>query len=182
MTADRRQPAAACRAFIGLGANLGEPAQALAAACQAIAALPDSCWLRASSCYRSAPVGGGGPDYLNQVAEIRTALAPHDLLQALNRIEAASGRQRGERNAPRTLDLDLLLYGDAADSDCPPRMDSADPTLVLPHPRMHLRVFVLMPLCELAATVQIPGQGEVGALLAQLLASPAGREQRCERI
>lgn len=171
-----------CRAFIGLGANLGDPARALAAACAAIAALPGTTLRQVSALYRSAPVGGGGPDYLNQVAEITTALAPLALLQALNAIEQAAGRERGERNAPRTLDLDLLLYGDSADRQCPPRVDATNPSLILPHPRLHQRAFVLMPLAEIAPGVLVPGLGTASELLARLLASPDGQQQRCERL
>ena len=174
-------PAPACRAFIGLGANLGDPARALAFARDRLAALAGTRLLRTSSPYRSAPVGGAGPDYLNQVAELRTTMRPEALLQALHAIEQAAGRQRGERNAPRTLDLDLLLFGDAAEPACPPVSRPADPALVLPHPRLHERAFVLMPLAEIAPEVMVPGQGRAAALLARLLASPAGAGQRCER-
>ena len=172
-----------CRAFIGLGANLGEPARALAEARDRLAALARTRLIGSSSLYRSAPVGGGGPDYLNQVAEIRTAMAPEALLDALQAIEQAAGRRRGrERNAPRTLDLDLLLYGDAGDPGCPPLVRVSDPRLILPHPRMHERAFVLMPLAEIAPTIEVPGHGTAASLLARLLAGPDGAGQRCERI
>jgi 2-amino-4-hydroxy-6-hydroxymethyldihydropteridine diphosphokinase len=97
--------------------------------------------VRSSRLYRSAPVDAGGPDYLNAVAELTTVLTAPDLLRALQALEGAAGRQRPYRNAPRTLDLDLLLYGDA-------RIES--PQLSLPHPRMWERAFVLLPLAELA--------------------------------
>ena len=134
-------------AWIGLGANLGERAGTLRMALAALAALPGTRLLRVSSLYRSAPVDAGGPDYLNAVAEMATELPPHDLLAALQAIERAAGRERPYRNAPRTLDLDILLYGDL-------RLDSA--TLMLPHPRLHERAFVLLPLAELAPDRVLP--------------------------
>jgi 2-amino-4-hydroxy-6-hydroxymethyldihydropteridine diphosphokinase len=134
-------------AWVGLGANLGDRTAALRTALAALAALPGTRLLRVSSLYRSAPVDAGGPDYLNAVAEIATQLPPHDLLAALQAIEHAAGRERPYRNAPRTLDLDILLYGDL-------RLDSA--TLMLPHPRMHERAFVLLPLAELAPDRVLP--------------------------
>lgn len=129
------------KAWIGLGANLGDARATLRTAVQAMAALPGTRLLGCSSLFRSAPVDAGGPDYLNAVAALDTALEPLELLHALQAIELAAGRQRPYRNAPRTLDLDLLLYGDA-------RLDGAE--LTLPHPRMGLRAFVLLPLAELA--------------------------------
>jgi len=133
-------PEATTRAWIGLGANLGDREAALRAAVRAIAALPGTQVLRVSSLYRSAPVDAGGPDYLNAVAEIATTLEPHALLAALQAIELGAGRERPYRNAPRTLDLDILLYGDQR---------IATPTLTVPHPRMDERAFVLLPLAEL---------------------------------
>lgn len=134
-------PEGTTHAWIGLGANLGERAAALRQAVQALAALPGTVVLRTSSLYRSAPVDAGGPDYLNAVAEIATTLAPHALLAALLAIELGAGRERPYRNAPRTLDLDILLYGDQR---------IATPQLTVPHPRMFERAFVLLPLAELA--------------------------------
>ncbi|MBW7833113.1 MAG: 2-amino-4-hydroxy-6-hydroxymethyldihydropteridine diphosphokinase [Simplicispira suum] len=134
-------------AWIGLGANLGDRTAALRTALAALAALPGTRLRRVSSLYRSAPVDAGGPDYLNAVAEIATQLPPHDLLAALQAIEHAAGRERPYRNAPRTLDLDILLYGDL-------RLDTA--TLTLPHPRLHERAFVLLPLAELAPERVLP--------------------------
>lgn len=128
--------------WIGLGANLGERAGALRCALAAIAALPGTSVRRVSSLYRSAPVDAGGPDYLNAVAEIATILAPQALLEALQAIEHAAGRQRPYRNAPRTLDLDILLWGD-------PALVIATATLTVPHPRMAERAFVLLPLAEI---------------------------------
>ena len=141
-------PAPAVHAWVGLGANLGDAAAALRQALQALAHTPGICLLRTSSLYRSAPVDAHGPDYLNAVAEIATTLSPHDLLAALQALEHAAGRERPYRNAPRTLDLDLLLYGD----EC-----VTTPDLTVPHPRMFERAFVLRPLAELAPQ-QVPAQ------------------------
>ena len=155
------------RAFVGLGANLGEPRRAIAGAIRAIAALPDTCLVAVSSLYRSAPVDAAGPDFLNAVAQISTSLEPLALLRELQAIEQGEGRERPYRNAPRTLDLDLLLWGD---------LECRTPTLTLPHPRLHLRGFVLEPLSELAPTLEIPGLG----LLSAWRARAAGQAvQRC---
>jgi 2-amino-4-hydroxy-6-hydroxymethyldihydropteridine diphosphokinase len=166
--------AGAARAFIGLGANLGDPARALADAGTRIAALDATRIVARSALYRSSPVGGDGPDYLNQVIELATGLAPEALLAALLAIEQQAGRKRGPPNAPRTLDLDLLLYGDR------PLFRRTD-VLTLPHPRLHQRLFVLAPLAEIAPALAIPGQGRVDCLLARLEASPEGAGQRCQR-
>jgi 2-amino-4-hydroxy-6-hydroxymethyldihydropteridine diphosphokinase len=128
-------------AFIGLGANLGDPAVALRQAIAAIAQIPGCTLLQQSALYGSTPVDAGGDDYVNAVVEVATDLSPLGLLQALQAIENAAGRERPYRNAPRTLDLDVLLYGDCV---------SADPLLTLPHPRMLERAFVLQPLAEIA--------------------------------
>lgn len=162
---------AAMRAWIGLGANLGDAAGTLARAVDAIDALPSTRVVRVSSLYRSAPVDAQGPDFVNAAAEIETALSPSALLARLLAIEAAEGRLRPYRNAPRTLDLDLLL---ASDANGPLRIDT--PSLALPHPRMHLRAFVLAPLAELDAQLAVPGHGRVADLLA------ACAVQRIERI
>jgi 2-amino-4-hydroxy-6-hydroxymethyldihydropteridine diphosphokinase len=123
--------------------------------------------LTRSSLYRTAPVDAGGPDYVNAVASIDTTLEPHALLHALQDIEDRFGRERPYRNAPRTLDLDLLLYGD---------MQFSDPVLTVPHPRLHLRAFVLQPLAELAPDLELPGLGALSGLL------PAVSDQRIERL
>jgi 2-amino-4-hydroxy-6-hydroxymethyldihydropteridine diphosphokinase len=128
-------------AYVGLGANLGEPVRALREALAALQRLPSTTLLAQSSFYGSAPVDAGGPDYVNAVAAISTALDAPTLLAQLQAIEQGAGRQRPYRNAPRTLDLDLLLYGSA-------RIASA--TLIVPHPRMRERAFVLLPLAEIA--------------------------------
>lgn len=129
------------QAWIGLGANLGRAQHTLLVAVQALREVPGIEVLRLSGCYLSAPVHAGGPDYYNAVAELRSRLPALALLHVLQAIEQAAGRQRPYPNAPRTLDLDLLLYGDL-------RQD--DPELTLPHPRMYQRAFVLLPLAELA--------------------------------
>ena len=127
-------------AFVALGANLGDPAQALREALQRLSETPGVRLVRASSLYRTAPIDSSGPDYLNAVAEIATTLTAPDLLTALQAIEQGAGRERPYRNAPRTLDLDLLLYGSA-------RIHSA--TLIVPHPRIGVLAFVLVPLSEI---------------------------------
>ena len=126
--------------FVGLGANLGDRQAALHAALAAIGQLPGTRVLRVSPLYGSAPVDAGGPDYLNAVAEIATTLAPQALLQALQAIEHSAGRERPYRNAPRTLDLDILWFG---------RQVIDTPLLTVPHPRMAERAFVLRPLADL---------------------------------
>jgi 2-amino-4-hydroxy-6-hydroxymethyldihydropteridine diphosphokinase len=138
------------RAYVGVGANLGDAAAALAAAFDALACLPETRCVARSSVYRSAPVDADGPDFLNAVAALDTRLPAAALLAALHGIEARQGRARPYRNAPRTLDLDLLLYG---------RERMASPGLTLPHPRLHLRAFVLEPLAEIAPGLDIPGLG-----------------------
>ncbi len=135
------QAAPPVTAYIALGANLGDAAATVQQAVRALATLPQTRLLRASSLYRTAPIESSGPDYINAVAEISTALSPQALLAALQALEKAAGRERPYRNAPRTLDLDILLYGDVS-------IDS--PTLTIPHPRMQARAFVLQPLAEIA--------------------------------
>ena len=128
-------------AYVGLGANLGDAQAAVRAALQALAQLPGTVALKASSLYRSAPHEAQGPDFINAVAELRTRLPAPVLLAQLQRIENAAGRERPWHHAPRTLDLDLLLYGDG-------RIESA--ALTVPHPRWRERAFVLLPLAEVA--------------------------------
>ncbi len=144
-------------AYIGVGANLGDARANVEDALARLGGLPATALLRRSSAWRSAPIDSSGDDYVNAVACIDTTLTAADLLAALQAIELAHGRERPYRNAPRTLDLDLLLYGD----------DVIDtPALQVPHPRMHQRAFVLAPLLEIAPAVQIPGHGVAGPLLA----------------
>ena len=128
-------------AFVALGANLGDAAQTLREALAALGGTPGVRLVHASSLYRTAPIESSGPDYINAVAELATTLPAPCLLQALQAIEQAAGRERPYRNAPRTLDLDLLLYGDAR---------IASPELTVPHPRLGERAFVLVPLREIA--------------------------------
>ena len=145
------------RAYIGLGANLGDLRGTLDAACDALHRLPQTCLATRSSWFTSAPLEAGGPDYLNAVAAVDTTLSPAVLLDHLFAIEQAHGRDRSYRNAPRTLDLDLLLYGDLV---------LVTPALTLPHPRMHERAFVLLPLLEIAPAIAIPGRGSARSLIA----------------
>jgi 2-amino-4-hydroxy-6-hydroxymethyldihydropteridine diphosphokinase len=144
-------------AFIGVGSNLDEPIAQVRAALQELDRLPGSRVLKRSSLYRSAPVGyATQPDFVNAVAQLETTLEAQQLLAELQQIEARHGRKRSFANAPRTLDLDLLLYGDS--------IQSSD-TLTLPHPRMHERAFVLEPLMEIAEGTRIPGKGPAKDLL-----------------
>lgn len=147
-------------AYIGLGANLGDAAATVRAAIDAVGRLPRTELARRSPLYRSAPVDATGPDYINAVIAVTTGLAPLELLSHLHAIERAHGRERPYRNAPRSLDLDLLLYGDRV-------IDSAQ--LQVPHPRMHLRGFVLQPLSDISPNIVIPGHGPAALLLARLV-------------
>ena len=148
------------RCYVALGANLGDPVMTVNAAIAALCGLPDSRVVAASSLYRTAPVGlKHQPDFINAVVaiDIATAVLPAPtFLAQLFAIESEFGRQRTVPNAPRTLDLDLLLYGDEV---------SADPICILPHPRMHQRAFVLAPLAQIAPELLIPGHGAVSELL-----------------
>ena len=146
------------RACVGLGANLGDPQDQIRAALAALGGIPKTQLLQHSSLYKSAPIGNTKqPEFVNAVALIETALAPRALLEALLAIEQRYGRTRSTANAPRTLDLDLLLYGE---------LTIDEPGLAVPHPRMHSRAFVLAPLAEIAPDIEIPGQGAIGPLLA----------------
>lgn len=136
-------------AFVALGANLGNARATVLQAMDDLAALPRTRLTARSSLYRSAPVDAVGPDFINAVVALETTLEPETLLVEMQRIEQGAGRERPYRNAPRTLDLDLLHYGDA-------RMDT--PTLTLPHPRLAERAFVLLPLAEIAPTWVTPEQ------------------------
>lgn len=151
------------RAYVGLGANLGDARATLRDALSRLAVLPQTRLVRASSFFRSAPVDAGGPDFVNAVAELSTTLEPLALLRALQAIERDHGRERPYRNAPRTLDLDLLLHG---------RVRQQDPVLTLPHPRGHERAFVLQPLAEIAPDLQWPGHGSVESLAAAITDQP----------
>jgi 2-amino-4-hydroxy-6-hydroxymethyldihydropteridine diphosphokinase len=126
-------------ACVALGANLGDAVATVQQALRDVAALPDTQLFKASSLYRRAPYEAQGPDFINAVALIHTQLTPLALLHALQSLELQSGRERPYKNAPRTLDLDLIFHGDVA---------LATPELTLPHPRWHERAFVLQPLAE----------------------------------
>ncbi|WP_426339977.1 2-amino-4-hydroxy-6-hydroxymethyldihydropteridine diphosphokinase [Pseudoduganella sp. S-14] len=140
-------------AYIGIGANLGDARANVLDAVERLRKLPGATLEAVSSLYRTAPIDSSGDDYINAVARLETSLPAQALLEALFDIEQAHGRERPYYNAPRTLDLDLLLYGDE---------QIATPTLTVPHPRMHRRAFVLMPLLELAPEVVLPGLGRAG--------------------
>lgn len=127
--------------FVALGANLGDAPATVRQAIAALDELPQTTLVRASGLYRSAPWEASGPDFINAAVELRTAMNAHALLAALHGLEAQAGRERPYLNAPRTLDLDLLLYGDE---------HIATPRLTVPHPRMWERAFVLRPLAEIA--------------------------------
>ncbi len=145
------------RAYVALGANLGDAEATVGAAFTALAGLPTTRLAARSSLYRTAPVGlKNQPDFINAVAALDTALEASALLDRLFAIESAFGRRRSIRNAPRTLDLDLLIHGETIQDD---------PRLILPHPRMHERAFVLVPLLEIAPDCHIPGRGRGRELL-----------------
>ncbi|MDR3158488.1 MAG: 2-amino-4-hydroxy-6-hydroxymethyldihydropteridine diphosphokinase [Zoogloeaceae bacterium] len=156
----------AAPAYIALGSNLNQPHARIKAAIEALDDLPQTRLLRASSLYRTAPVGLlPQPDFVNAVALAATRLPPQALLLALRAQEAKEGRTRGVPNAPRTLDLDLLLYASET---------MRTPDLVLPHPRLHLRAFVLVPLHEIAPDLRIPGRGALAAWLPAVYAQMSG--------
>jgi 2-amino-4-hydroxy-6-hydroxymethyldihydropteridine diphosphokinase len=137
-------------AYIGLGANLGDPHETITEALSALSKLEKTRLIAQSTAIVTKPWQADGPDFVNAVAKIETTLQPESLLQALLDIEQQFGRERPFKNAPRTLDLDLLLYGTIVYRSA---------TLELPHPRMHERAFVLVPLLELAPNITIPGHG-----------------------
>lgn len=138
--------------FVGLGSNLADPVAQVSRALDALAGLPQTRVLKKSSLYRSAPMGYlDQPDFINAVAQLETKLAPRALLDALLVLEKKCGRTREFLNAPRTLDLDVLLYEDLVHHEH---------GLTIPHPQMHLRSFVLLPLLEIAPDCVIPGIGK----------------------
>jgi 2-amino-4-hydroxy-6-hydroxymethyldihydropteridine diphosphokinase len=143
-------------ALVGIGANLGDARANVADALARLETQPGCRLVAASNLWRTAPIDSAGDDYINAVALVDTTLDAHALLAVLQAIETAHGRERPYRNAPRTLDLDLLLYGDAV-------IDT--PTLSVPHPRMHERAFVLAPLLELDPDIAIPGRGRAADYL-----------------
>jgi len=155
-------------AYVGIGSNLQDPAAQVKSALAELTRIPRSRVLKSSSLYRTAPVGfRDQPQFINAVASLETALAPLELLGELQQIEKLHGRQRSFKDAPRSLDLDLLLYGELV---------MTTPALTVPHPRMHQRGFVLKPLLEIAPGVLIPGIGPAAARL------PECADQTVERI
>lgn len=155
-------------AHIGLGANLEDPVRQVRQGFQELGRLPRTCLLVHSSLYRTAPVGKlDQPDFVNAVAVLDTELSPRELLQELLALETRHGRVRSEPNGPRTLDLDLLLLGGRV---------IREPGLEVPHPRMHQRAFVLLPLAEVSPEAVIPGRGRVAELAVQVA------DQRVTRI
>lgn len=155
------------RVFVGLGANLGDARATVCNAFGRLAEFDRTVLVAQSALYRTAPVDAAGPDFINAVAELRTALAPEALLKALQALEAVHGRRRPYRHAPRTLDLDLLLFGQ--------RVLASD-ELTVPHPRLHLRAFVLKPLLELAPDLEHPQLGFLAACW------PAAADQAIEKL
>ena len=150
-------------AFIGLGSNLGDPPAQIRRALQTLAAMPETRFVRRSSLYRNPPAGYlDQPEFVNAVARIETRLEPRDLLEQLLAIERAQGRVHDFPNAPRTLDLDILLYGERT---------VREPGLTIPHPRMLERAFVLVPLAEIAPDAVVPGGGRIADLLQNVDAS-----------
>lgn len=155
-------------AFIGLGSNLADPVAQVLRALEALDGLAQTWVARRSSLYRSAPVGYlSQPDFINAVAQLETGLSPRALLDALLALELEQGRTREFCNAPRTLDLDILLYDD---------LIHHEHGLTIPHPQMHLRAFVLQPLLEIAPDSDIPGVGNAAAAAAQC------KDQQLERL
>ncbi len=142
------------RAFVALGSNLDNPKVQVKQALVALSNLPDTRLIKQSSLYQTAPIDciETAPDFINAVAEVETSLAPEALLDAILNIENNAGRERPYINAPRVLDCDLLLYDDIS-----LRTDK----LTLPHPRMHIRGFVLLPLFEIAPDISIPNHGKI---------------------
>lgn len=146
--------------FVGIGANLEDPIRQVRRALQELHEMPLTRLTACSSLYRTMPVGlVDQPPFVNAVARLDTRLAPRPLLDELRRIEGLHGRQRSVPDGPRTLDLDLLLFADRT---------LAEENLTLPHPRMHTRAFVLVPLADIDSQLEVPGRGRVADLLAQL--------------
>lgn len=149
-------------AFVALGSNLNDPVLQVESALEALTHIPQSLVIKQSSLYRTAPIGYDAesiknvPDFINAVAELETSLAPLDLLDALLAIENKAGRERPYHYAPRVLDCDLLLYDNVVLNT---------EKLTLPHPRMHMRGFVLLPLFEIAPTCEIPNHGKIATLI-----------------
>ncbi|KAF1025574.1 MAG: 2-amino-4-hydroxy-6-hydroxymethyldihydropteridine pyrophosphokinase [Burkholderia plantarii] len=159
-------------AYLGLGANLGDARQALK---DAVVCLAQQCAaitvLGKSSLYRTAPIDAGGDDYYNCAVKIDTRLAARELLRLCQQIEHHFGRERPFHNAPRTLDIDILLYGDT-------RID--EPDLIVPHPRLIVRAFALVPLVEIDPALEIPEHGEAQAFLASVADQRIEKVQTCQ--
>lgn len=155
------------RIFVGIGANLGDAKVTVGKAIDALAQLPDTTLVAQSAMFGSAPIDSTGDDYVNAVAELASSLSATDILQHLQAIELAHGRERPYRNAPRTLDLDLLMYG---------MEEISTINLQVPHPRMTERAFVLLPLLQLASNISIPGKGRAQDYVA------AVAEQRIQEL
>jgi 2-amino-4-hydroxy-6-hydroxymethyldihydropteridine diphosphokinase len=161
-------------AYVALGANLEDPVSQVTAGLAALGSLPRTRLVAQSSLYRTAPVGyAAQPDFINAVAMVETALSPRELLDALLAIERHHGRVRDFPNAPRTLDLDVLLYGD---------LQVREDGLTIPHPRMHERAFVLAPLAEIASPKIIPGRGVIGELLRAIDAAGVARIGSADQV
>jgi 2-amino-4-hydroxy-6-hydroxymethyldihydropteridine diphosphokinase len=155
-------------AYVGIGANLDDPRTQVLDALQELDRLPHTRVVKRSSLYRSTPLGyAPQPDFINAVAQLETGLAAERLLAELQEIEARHGRRRSFPNAPRTLDLDLLLFGES---------QMSAPGLKIPHPRLHERAFVLAPLVEISPDVEIPGRGAAKPLM------DSTKGQKIERI
>ena len=152
------------RAFVALGSNLEDPKAQVERALHALSQLPETRLLKQSSLYQTAPIDciDTAPDFINAVAEVETTLTPEALLDAILNIENIAGRERPYINAPRVLDCDLLLYEDVT-------LDT--PKLTLPHPRMHTRGFVLLPLFEIAPDISIPNHGKIAMYMTPELLS-----------
>jgi 2-amino-4-hydroxy-6-hydroxymethyldihydropteridine diphosphokinase len=154
-------------AYIGIGANLGNAQESVQQAIDRLSSLPKTRVVRQSSLFRTAPIDAGGDDYVNAVACVKTQLDAHELLAQLQAIENEFGRERPYVNAPRTLDLDILLYGNR-------QIDSA--SLTVPHPRLTQRAFALIPLLQIDPLIAIPGKG------AAHLFAPAVAGQKISKI
>ena len=154
-------------AYIGIGANLGDAQKSVRQAIDRLSGLPKTRLVRQSSLFRTAPIDAGGDDYVNAVACVQTQLDAHELLAQLQAIENEFGRERPYVNAPRTLDLDILLYGNR-------QIDSA--SLTVPHPRLTQRAFALIPLLQIDPLIAIPGKG------AAHLFAPAVAGQKISKI
>ena len=152
-------------AYVGLGANLDDPRRQIEQALEELAALQQTRVVKRSSLYRSAPMGfADQPEFINAVAKLETRLSAEELVVQMRAIEQRHGRKRTFPNAPRTLDLDLLLFGEE-------RISSPD--LAVPHSRMHERAFVLKPLLEISPDISIPGRGLARLLMKEILGQQA---------